>query len=55
MYATQTGAKPPTFHVLSSANLTPCIFPTSVYLMNQLRSRLGLDMVPIKIMFRKSS
>jgi GTPase len=54
MYATQTGAKPPTF-MFFVREPHAVHFSYERYLMNQLRSRLGLDMVPIKIMFRKSS
>lgn len=54
MYATQSGTKPPTF-VFFVREPHAVHFSYERYLMNQMRSRLGLDKVPIKIVFRKSS
>ncbi|HPK53020.1 MAG TPA: ribosome biogenesis GTPase Der [Smithellaceae bacterium] len=51
-YATQTGIKPPTF-VLFVSSVQGIHFSYERYLQNQIRSQLGFDQVPLKIILRK--
>jgi GTPase len=54
MYATQSGTKPPTF-IFFVREPHAVHFSYERYIINQMRSHLGLDKVPIKVIFRKSS
>jgi GTP-binding protein len=51
-YAAQTGVRPPTFAIFASR---PDLIHFSYhrYLINQFRERLGLEKVPIKLIFKK--
>jgi len=51
-YATQTNVKPPTF-VFFVSNARGIHFSYERYLMNQIRTALGFDSVPLKFIFRK--
>jgi GTP-binding protein len=51
-YATQTNVKPPTF-VFFVSNAKGIHFSYERYLMNQIRSALGFDSVPLKFIFRR--
>ncbi len=52
-YATQTGTKPPTF--VCFVNYPEGVhFSYQRYLINQIRESAGLDMVPIRLLLRKS-
>ena len=51
-YATQTATRPPTFVIF--ANRPDKIhFSYERYIANELRAQLGLDLTPIKLIFRK--
>jgi GTP-binding protein len=49
---TQTDIKPPTF-VFFVNNVKGIHFSYERYLMNQIRSNFGFELVPLKIVFRK--
>jgi GTP-binding protein len=51
-YATQTNVKPPTF-VFFVSNARGIHFSYERYLMNQIRSALGFENVPLKFIFRQ--
>ena len=51
-YATQTDIKPPTF-VFFVSNTKGIHFSYERYLLNQIRSTFGFELVPLKIVFRK--
>jgi GTPase len=51
-YATQTDIKPPTF-VFFVSNIKGIHFSYERYLINQIRSNFGFELVPLKIVFRK--
>jgi len=53
-YATQTDIKPPTF-VFFVSNAQAIHFSYERYLQNQIRSHLGFERVPLKIILRKKS
>ena len=51
-YATQSGIKPPTIVVFVN-NPEKVYFSYRRYLTNQFRERLGLDLCPVQLIFRK--
>lgn len=53
-YATQTGARPPTFVFMTNAP-EGVHFSYRRYIMNQIRERGGFDKTPLRLIFRKPS
>jgi len=51
-YATQTGTRPPTF-VLFVNHPKAVHFSYERFIVNQIRSTLGLDNVPVRVIFRE--